>query len=68
MVITEFYRTREDGVVLTRTYSNKNKYIIQNGTGIKYAEAIDPQNMYRTYTESTEDIPAEEEEPQEETR
>ena len=57
MVVTEFYTTREDGVVLVRTYSTDGKYIIQNETGIQYEEAIDPADMGRTYTESDELIP-----------
>ena len=33
--------TREDGVVLVRTYSNENKYICKVGTDEMYSEAID---------------------------
>lgn len=62
MVETEYYETREDGVVLVRTYSTDGKYIIQDGTGIQYAEAIDPVEMHRTYTESDELIPVEDNE------
>lgn len=50
MIVQEPY-----GKNLIRTYSDKNKYIIQNETGIKYAEAIDIPNKY-TYTESDEEI------------
>ena len=52
MVKKEYYKTLEDGTVLIRTYSDSNHYIIQDGTGIEYSEAIDPKNMNRTYTES----------------
>ena len=52
MIKKEYYKTLEDGTVLVRTYSDNNHYIIQDGTGIEYAEAIDPENMNRTYTES----------------
>ena len=52
MIKKEYYKTLEDGTVLIRTYSNRNHYIIQDGTGIEYAEAIDPEQMNRTYTES----------------
>ena len=52
MVKKEYYKTLEDGTVLVRTYSDSNHYIIQDGTGIEYSEAIDPENMNRTYTES----------------
>ena len=57
MVKTEYYATREDGVVLVRTYSTDGKFIIQNETGIQYEDAIDPAEMGRTYTESDELIP-----------
>ena len=52
MIKKEYYKTLEDGTVLVRTYSDNNHYIIQDGTGIEYSEAIDPENMNRTYTES----------------
>ena len=52
MIKKEYYKTLEDGTVLVRTYSDINHYIIQDGTGIEYSEAIDPENMNRTYTES----------------
>lgn len=44
----------ENGLV--HTYSDENKYIIQNETGIKYEDAIDVPNKY-TYTESEEGLP-----------
>lgn len=59
MIITEFYRTREDGVDLNKTYSDIHHYIIQNETGAKYTEAIDVVPMRYTYTESEEVIPEE---------
>ena len=52
MIKKEHYKTLEDGTVLVRTYSDSNHYIIQDGTGIEYSEAIDPENMNRTYIES----------------
>ena len=52
MIKKEYYKTLEDGTVLIRTYSDKNYYIIQEGTGIEYLEAVDPEHMNRTYTES----------------
>ena len=52
MVKKEYYKTLEDGTILVRTYSDSNHYIIQDGTGIEYSEAIDLENMNRTYTES----------------
>lgn len=48
-----------NGRELIKTYSDNNKYIIQNETGAKYAEAIDIPNKY-TYTESDENINIEE--------
>lgn len=59
MIITDFYREREDGVILNRTYSDIQHYIISDETGVKYNEAIDPENLHRTYTESDELIPEE---------
>ena len=35
--------------------------ILQNETGVKYPEAIDPENSKYTYTETDEPIPTEEE-------
>lgn len=59
MVIKEEYMTRADGVKLFRNYSDEGKLLIQNETGIKYAEAIDVENAPYTYTESDEDVPQE---------
>ena len=56
MIKKEYYKTLEDGTVLIRTYSDSNHYIIQDGTGIEYSEAIDPEQMNRTYTESEKTI------------
>ena len=50
MIITEYYSTRKDGVILNRTYSDKGCYIERDG--VKYAEAIDPAELGRTYTET----------------
>ena len=55
MILREFYRTRNDGVNLYRTYSDEGRDIIQNETGIVYTEAIDVENAPYTYTESDED-------------
>lgn len=54
MIITEFYRTREDGVVLNRSYSDLGMMIEREG--IRYSEAIDPAELNRTYTETDEPI------------
>lgn len=53
MIITEYYKTRNDGVVLNRTYSDKGMKIQRDG--VQYDEAIDPAELGRTYTET--DIP-----------
>ena len=45
--------TLENGLI--KTYSDSNKYIIQNETGNEYTEAVDVPNKY-TYTESEKDI------------
>lgn len=55
MVKTEYYRTRSDGVVLNRTYSDANKMLIRND-GVMYSEAIDVEGAPYTYTESDIDI------------
>lgn len=52
MVKTEFFRTREDGVNLYRTYSDEGFMIERDG--VLYEEAIDPENSGRVYTETTE--------------
>lgn len=56
MIVTEFYMTREDGVVLNRTYSDKGMMILQNETGNLYEEAIDVEGSGYTYTETEEYI------------
>lgn len=55
MIVTEYYKTRADGVVLNRTYSDSG-YMIERDGG-RYSEAIDPADMGRTYTETDERIP-----------
>lgn len=56
MIITEYFRTRSDGVVLNRTYSDKGMMILQNETGIEYGEAIDIEGAPYTYTETDKPI------------
>ena len=41
MIKTEFFMTRNDNVILVKTYSTENKYIKQVETGLEYDEAID---------------------------
>lgn len=57
MIVTERYS--ED---LIKTYSNAGFMIQQDETGILYSEAIDPDFMNRTYTETNIPIDADEEE------
>lgn len=56
MIVKEFYRIREDGVRLYRTYSDENYKIMQIETGIIYDEAIDVENAEYTYEETEEKI------------
>lgn len=42
---------------LIKTYSDTRHYIISDETGFKYEEAIDPEELHRTYHESEEIIP-----------
>ena len=53
-IITEHYKTREDGGVLNRTYSDKGMMIEREG--VRYEEAIDPAELNRQYTETDEPI------------
>lgn len=57
MIVTEYYKTRADGVVLNRTYSDSG-YIIERD-GVRYSEAIDPAELNRVYTETDEPIEGE---------
>ncbi len=56
MVITEYYKTREDGVVLNRTYSTEGLRIRKVGTDEVYDEAIDPSGANREYIETDEPV------------
>ena len=59
MLHQEYFRTRGDGVVLTRTWSDAGMKIRQIETDILYDEAIDIEPLRYTYEET--DIPIEEE-------
>ncbi len=59
MIINEFYREREDGVKLYRTYSDAGMMIQQEQTGAVYSEAVDVENSGNTYIET--DMPIESE-------
>ena len=54
MIVTEFYKTREDGVRLVRTYSDVGKMIERDG--VVYEEAIDPEDSGMVYAESDVDV------------
>ena len=54
MIVTEFYATRKDGVVLNRAYSNQNRYIIDNG--VEYKEIIYLSYINKYFTESEREI------------
>lgn len=62
MLKKEFYRTREDGVNLYKSYSDAGFYIKQVETGVEYEEAIDVENAPYTYVETEKVIEKEVEE------
>lgn len=57
MIVREFYKVREDGIVLFRTYSDKGLQILKVGTDEIYDEAVDIADAPYTYVET--DIPIE---------
>ena len=57
MIVKEFYITRQDGVNLYRTYSDKGLKIQKVGTDEIYDEAVDVENSGFEYVET--DIPIE---------
>lgn len=56
MIQREYYKTREDGVMLFRTYSDRNCLILQVETGILYEEAVDIETATYTYEETDQPI------------
>lgn len=52
MIVTEYFKTRNDGVRLYRTYSDEGYLILQVETGIQYEEAIDIEDVPYTYKET----------------
>jgi hypothetical protein len=44
MIVQEYFKTRNDGIILIKTYSTENKYIQKVGTEEIYDAAIDPEN------------------------
>ena len=63
MIITEFYKTRRDGVNLYRTYSDEGRTVVRED-GAVFDEAVDVENSGHSYTEGDylpdEEITAEE--------
>lgn len=57
-IVTEYYKTREDGAVLNRTCSDKGMMIERDG--VRYDEAVDPAELNRVYTETDEPVTTEE--------
>ena len=56
-IVTEYFMTRSDGVILNRTYSDQNMMIERDG--VRYSEAVDPAELNRVYTETDEPIEVE---------
>ena len=61
MIKKEFYKKRNDGVNLYRTYSDENFRILQVETERVYDEAIDVESVNYTYVETDEKIEESEE-------
>ena len=59
-IVREFYKTRNDGVNLYKTYSDEDYKIHKIGTEEIYSEAIDVENAPFEYEETTEKIETEE--------
>lgn len=59
MIVKEYYRTRNDGVSLYRTYSNEGKQIKKVGTDEIYDEAIDIADAPFEYEETDTPIEVE---------
>lgn len=70
MLKCEYLKTRDDNVILVKTYSTDNKYIMQLETGLEYNEAIDVgiykngsyMPLHYTYIELQKEIETEGEE------
>lgn len=61
MIAKEFYKTRQDGIMLFRTYSDNGFCIIQKETGILYDEAVDVADADYHYEETNIKIVEDEE-------
>lgn len=60
MIVKEFYRTRNDGVTLWRTFSTEGLKIKKVGTDEIYDDAIDVEGVPYKYEETDIKIEAEE--------
>lgn len=62
-IITNYYKTRKDGVRLFRTYSDGDRFVVRED-GAVFDAAVDVENSGHTYTEGDplpdEEITAEE--------
>ena len=56
MIIKVYFDTREDGVDLYRTYSDKNYMIRDTDSGALYAEAVDVSDSTAVYEETDIEI------------
>ena len=56
MIVSEYYKTRKDGISLYKTYSDEQFKIKQLPTEIIYDEAIDVEEAPYTYVETDEKI------------
>ena len=61
MIVREFYRQRNDGVKLYKTYSNEGYMIQKVGTEEIYEEAIDVETVGYEYAETDQLIGQEDE-------
>ena len=55
-IVKEFYKTRNDGINLYKTYSNEGYIIHKLNTEEYYGEAIDVENTPFEYEETEEKI------------
>ena len=60
-IVKEFYKTRNDGINLYKTYSNEGYIIHKLNTEEYYSEAIDVENAPFEYEETNEKIKKEKE-------
>lgn len=55
-IVKEVFGITSGGNTLYRTYSDAGKFILQNETGIEYAEAVDIEGVQYTYYETENPI------------